>query len=233
MPVVHRQRLAARLRQNWYAMYPPESTDQPTTRGMFPMVDDSLTSLAWLQNLNVMKLASSSSNTAAARSVSMPATTTPVPGENPRGGGHPTPAAYRRGLSADDDDGFTRLRVDPNEVLDMTNRQERSSVALGGRTVEVSPWNAVPSVTASSRAGVFDEAASAAGQLERDRYRYDGSMKPPYSYATLICMAMQEAPDRRITLAQIYNWISDNFAYYRQADQNWQVRTTDIDVNFY
>ncbi|PVH94990.1 hypothetical protein DM02DRAFT_171216 [Periconia macrospinosa] len=47
--------------------------------------------------------------------------------------------------------------------------------------------------------------------------------KPPYSYAVLIGMAILRAPNRRLTLAQIYKWISDTFAFYRNsADTGWQ-----------
>lgn len=50
----------------------------------------------------------------------------------------------------------------------------------------------------------------------------DNGNKPPYSYATLIGMAILRAPGRRLTLAQIYKWISETFAYYRTSDAGWQ-----------
>lgn len=49
----------------------------------------------------------------------------------------------------------------------------------------------------------------------------DGS-KPPYSYRSLIGMSILRAPSRRLTLAQIYKWISDTFSYYRVSDAGWQ-----------
>ena len=54
-------------------------------------------------------------------------------------------------------------------------------------------------------------------------YKTNPYVKPPYSYATLICMAMKETRKNKITLAGIYNWITDNFMYYRHADPSWQV----------
>jgi forkhead transcription factor HCM1 len=50
----------------------------------------------------------------------------------------------------------------------------------------------------------------------------DDGTKPPYSYATLIGMSILRAPNRRLTLAQIYKWISDNFAWYRTSEAGWQ-----------
>ncbi|KAJ9628594.1 Forkhead transcription factor [Taxawa tesnikishii (nom. ined.)] len=51
----------------------------------------------------------------------------------------------------------------------------------------------------------------------------DDGTKPQYSYATLIGMAILRAPNRRLTLAQIYKWISDHFKYYNKASETgWQ-----------
>ncbi|CAN9505029.1 unnamed protein product [Ophioblennius macclurei] len=53
-------------------------------------------------------------------------------------------------------------------------------------------------------------------------YKTDAHIKPPYSYATLICMAMTASKKSKITLSSIYQWITDNFCYYRHADPTWQ-----------
>jgi forkhead transcription factor HCM1 len=51
----------------------------------------------------------------------------------------------------------------------------------------------------------------------------DDGAKPSYSYAMLIGMAILRAPNRRLTLAQIYKWISDTFAFYRNSQETgWQ-----------
>ncbi|KAK7206842.1 fork head domain-containing protein [Myxozyma melibiosi] len=50
----------------------------------------------------------------------------------------------------------------------------------------------------------------------------DDGEKPPFSYATLIGMAILRAPNRRLTLSQIYKWINDTFVYYRSCDPGWQ-----------
>uniref|UniRef100_A0A8C6TJ73 Fork-head domain-containing protein n=1 Tax=Neogobius melanostomus TaxID=47308 RepID=A0A8C6TJ73_9GOBI len=53
-------------------------------------------------------------------------------------------------------------------------------------------------------------------------YKTNPHVKPPYSYATLICMAMHASKKPKITLSAIYGWITDNFCYYRHADPTWQ-----------
>lgn len=50
----------------------------------------------------------------------------------------------------------------------------------------------------------------------------DDGTKPPHSYATLIGMAILGAPGKRLTLAQIYKWISDSYSYYSAAETGWQ-----------
>lgn len=56
----------------------------------------------------------------------------------------------------------------------------------------------------------------------KHEYRTNSEKKPPYSYSTLICMAMRYNNDK-MTLSAIYSWIRDNFKYYRNADPTWQV----------
>ncbi|NWY69785.1 FOXJ1 protein, partial [Erithacus rubecula] len=53
-------------------------------------------------------------------------------------------------------------------------------------------------------------------------YKTNPHVKPPYSYATLICMAMEASNKPKITLSAIYKWITDNFCYFRHADPTWQ-----------
>lgn len=54
-------------------------------------------------------------------------------------------------------------------------------------------------------------------------YKKNGDKKPPFSYATLICMAMGRNGNK-MTLSAIYHWIRENFLYYRKAHPSWQVR---------
>ena len=168
MPVLTRDHLAIRLRQNWMAKYPMDTCSNGGTN-----LDDSLTSLNWLQNLNILKI------------------TSPTPPSSP---GPPSFADYKN------------VKVDPNSVLNVTCGPPPTKLC------EMRfPPSDTPPLTPTTLGG------------ESIDYKTNPYVKPPYSYATLICMAMKETKKTKITLSAIYNWITDNFMYYRLADPSWQV----------
>ncbi|XP_017291471.3 LOW QUALITY PROTEIN: forkhead box protein I1 [Kryptolebias marmoratus] len=47
-------------------------------------------------------------------------------------------------------------------------------------------------------------------------------VRPPYSYSALIAMAIQNAQDRKLTLSQIYQYVADNFPFYKKSKAGWQ-----------
>ncbi|RDW89505.1 hypothetical protein BP6252_01537 [Coleophoma cylindrospora] len=51
---------------------------------------------------------------------------------------------------------------------------------------------------------------------------HDDGTKPGHSYAQLIGMSILRAPNRRLTLSQIYNWISTTYSYYQASEAGWQ-----------
>uniref|UniRef100_G3PY26 Si:ch211-145o7.3 n=1 Tax=Gasterosteus aculeatus TaxID=69293 RepID=G3PY26_GASAC len=48
------------------------------------------------------------------------------------------------------------------------------------------------------------------------------SSKPPYSFSSLIFMAIEDSPERRLPVKDIYDWIVNNFPFYRTASGRWR-----------
>lgn len=46
--------------------------------------------------------------------------------------------------------------------------------------------------------------------------------KPPYSYTTLIYLAIHHSKSEVVALNDIYRWMKENFKYYRTAEAAWQ-----------
>lgn len=46
--------------------------------------------------------------------------------------------------------------------------------------------------------------------------------RPPFSYITLISMAIKSTARRKLTLNEIYNYIMEHFPFYRQNRRGWQ-----------
>ncbi|XP_062859731.1 forkhead box protein I1 [Trichomycterus rosablanca] len=47
-------------------------------------------------------------------------------------------------------------------------------------------------------------------------------VRPPYSYSALIAMAIQNAQDKKLTLSQIYQYVAENFPFYKKSKAGWQ-----------
>ncbi|XP_045751381.1 forkhead box protein E3 [Mirounga angustirostris] len=95
----------------------------------------------------------------------------------------------------------------------------------------VAPSGPPPSPQAGAKPGPEpEEAAAGRGEPEpapapgpgRRRRRPLQRGKPPYSYIALIAMALAHAPGRRLTLAAIYRFITERFAFYRDSPRKWQ-----------
>ncbi|XP_067123386.1 forkhead box protein J1-B-like [Centruroides vittatus] len=157
MPIVSKDEMAQKFQQNWREKNPDDVVADDGTLN----VDDGLTSLNWLQNLNIMtKIGAPTPETPPASPISSPDCSSKT---------------------------MSMLGADRSSGGESSFRTK-----MGCRSV-----------------------------AEEIDYKTNGTVKPPYSYATLICMAMK-ANKNKMTLSSIYKWIKENFMYYKNADPSWQ-----------
>ena len=62
---------------------------------------------------------------------------------------------------------------------------------------------------------------SALAALPYDPYLHSDN-KPPYSFSTLIFMAIDQAEGKKLSVKEIYEWIWENFPYYQNAQTGWK-----------
>lgn len=61
-------------------------------------------------------------------------------------------------------------------------------------------------------------------EYRKNPYQYlNDPTKPPLSYTTLIFLAIQSSNKEKVMLGEIYQWIRENFKYYRVTESTWQV----------
>ncbi|XP_051571598.1 forkhead box protein J1-A-like [Myxocyprinus asiaticus] len=146
-------------------------------------LDDSLTSLQWLQEFSIL---------------------------NASGGQHTSSCSHNQshffGNQVGSDAPSSPLAGDPASIGMPLTPGKPTAAAF----YRVPSLSALPSLVAHGHCP--DEVD----------YKTNPHIKPPYSYATLICMAMQASKKTKITLSCIYKWITDNFCYFRHADPTWQ-----------
>ncbi|XP_074866868.1 forkhead box protein J1-B-like [Carettochelys insculpta] len=168
MPVRASPDTAAQFQEKW--LPPPEDWDR---QGGAAAVDDSLTSLQWLQDFSII-------------------TADP---ERPPVPSHPLHQLF-------------------------PGAEAPASPPAGDTAATGMPLSlGKPTATATSPGTSSLPSLGAAEEID---YKTNPGVKPPYSYATLICMALQASKQAKVTLSAIYSWIRENFCYYRLADPSWQ-----------
>jgi len=119
-------------------------------------------------------------------------------------------------------------RTESNEELDdsLTSLQWLTGVKVNelmeGKPISYAPLSPAPSNCSDEG----DEQKFGRGyRYHSDSvvdYRTNSRIKPPYSYAALIIMAMKSKSCSKMTLSEIYKWITDNFVFYKHAEPSWQ-----------
>uniref|UniRef100_UPI0009B42BCD forkhead box protein J1-B n=1 Tax=Monopterus albus TaxID=43700 RepID=UPI0009B42BCD len=196
MPVLTSPDIANKFKEKWLAVHPE---DQVPASDSLPL-DDSLTSLHWLQNFSILS----------------------ADPERPNGAGPGCPTSQQHLLLKRL--GFPRGGTDsPSSPPAGDTAATGMPLYLGSPVTSGSDTTMAPRFAscANPTSGYPQIPIQASPPVEVD-YKTNPKVKPPYSYASLICMAMQASKQPKVTLSTIYNWITENFCYYRHAEPSWQ-----------
>ncbi|XP_065105899.2 forkhead box protein P1a isoform X2 [Paramisgurnus dabryanus] len=58
--------------------------------------------------------------------------------------------------------------------------------------------------------------------VQNKEFYLSAEVRPPFTYAALIRQAILEAPEKQLTLNEIYNWFTRTFAYFRRNAATWK-----------
>ncbi|KAK6459201.1 fork head family transcription factor [Scheffersomyces xylosifermentans] len=109
--------------------------------------------------------------------------------------------------------------IDPStSLLSESSRGHQSMGVVGANSITT------PSVTTHTPSVASTTAKKAKKSKASKDAVFDlhSEEKPPYSYATLIGISIFSNEEKKLTLSQIYQWISDTFKYYKREDVGWQ-----------
>ncbi|XP_078671839.1 uncharacterized protein LOC144911606 [Branchiostoma floridae x Branchiostoma belcheri] len=87
-----------------------------------------------------------------------------------------------------------------------------SSGSEDDRASSISPVGASPNPLPTTAKPESSPPESPSSELE----------KPRHSYIALIAMAIMSSKDKRLLLGDIYQWIMDNFPFYRNNERSWR-----------
>ncbi|XP_031604664.1 forkhead box protein J1-B [Oreochromis aureus] len=197
MPVLTSPDIANKFKERWLAAYPEDHVSGSESAPL----DDSLTSLHWLQNFSILS----------------------ADPERPSGAGLECPSSQQHL--------FIKRLGFPGPGTDSPSSPPAGDTAATGMPLYLgSPVTSGSDSTAAAprfasgahpTPGYPQIPIQPSPPVEID-YKTNPKVKPPYSYASLICMAMQASKQPKVTLSTIYNWITENFCYYRHAEPSWQ-----------
>ena len=121
---------------------------------------------------------------------------------------------------------------DEHKTSDVWNKKEEMDDLLDWKNQESNPIFESEEEVMSERTeresspGLREKPSEKTGtslqELGTESSCQDSDVKPTHSYIALIAMAILSSTSKKMILGDIYEYISDNFPYYRNKDKSWR-----------
>lgn len=98
------------------------------------------------------------------------------------------------------------------------NEEELYTVSLPGSE----PMERSETTTTYSTEQEDDNASDNNGHVDSNNKSLANRGKPPFSYVALICMAIASSIEKKLTLSDIYNFVTQRFPFYKTCKANWK-----------
>ncbi|CAJ0960231.1 unnamed protein product, partial [Mesorhabditis belari] len=144
----------------------------------------------------------------------------------------------RNSIESDEDQPTTSKINQKSELIDGEQKDEENRMILNGFLKE--PLELDESSNCLEEAGSIEDCRSDSPDDETEEEKEgdtsspnsgsamsaqrskSGAAKPAYSYIALIAMAIVNSPEKKLTLSQICEFISEKFQYYKDKYPAWQ-----------
>lgn len=120
---------------------------------------------------------------------------------------------------------YSQSKHNPSDSRGVQQQQQQQALLL-------TPTNSGPTVAAATTSPAVRNGTTKSGASPNSKQKHPNNQpynplvhitnKPPFSFSTLIFLAIEYAPDKALPVKEIYAWMMRNFPYFKTAPTGWK-----------